>query len=62
MAMMTPEAFVKHVDHKVARKFATDILNILEPEKPKPKNGGKPKAKEEDKEGKIDQGKKKDAI
>lgn len=52
MAMMTPEAFVKHVDHKVARKFATDILNILEPEKPKPKNGGKPKAKarEEDKE------------
>jgi len=47
MAMMTPVNFVAHVDHEVARKFANDILNLLDPVKPQGKTKGKAKAKEE---------------
>ena len=53
MAMMSPKAFVAHVDHEVARKFATDILNLLEPEKPKAKP--KAKVKEEQEEEKKEE-------
>ena len=59
MAIMSPKNFVAHIDHEVARKFATDILDLLEPAKSeikaKPKttaikpNKTKPKEKIEEK-------------
>ena len=45
MAIMSPKNFVAHIDHEVARKFATDILDLLEPAKSEIKAKPKSKAK-----------------